>query len=217
MYTRALLVTLASVLIPPFPTLAQQDALPEQNTITVVLYFEAEHAPITLSHLQREVEFIMGPLGLQFQWRLGKCVANGDVFHHLVVVHFKGRCEMGEYPSWEVASGSLGAAEMSEGKLMPFCRIECNRVREFIRPLVRGESFIQMHVLLGRALGRVLAHELYHILADTTHHGSSGVTKSFLTPEELVDRALKLQSQDSKAFDRGLARSFGAPGVGDGR
>ena len=217
MYTRALLVTLASVLIRPFPTLAQQDALPEQNTVTVVMHFEAEHAPITLSHMQREVEFIMRPLGLQFRWRFGACVADGDIFHHLVVVHFKGRCEMGEYPSWEVDSGPLGAAEMSEGRLMPFCRIECNRVREFIRPLVRGESFIQMHVLLGRALGRVLAHELYHILADTTHHGSSGVTKSFLTSKELVDRALKFQSQDLKTFDRVLARSFSVPGVGDGR
>ncbi|MBI3694200.1 MAG: hypothetical protein HY238_05090 [Acidobacteria bacterium] len=212
-----MLVALASVLIPPLPALAQQNALPEQNSVTVVMYFEAEHAPITLSHLQREVEFIMEPLDLQFRWRLGKCVANGEVFHHLVVVHFKGRCEMVEYPSWEAASGSLGAAEMSEGKLIPFCRIECNRVREFIRPLVKGESFIQMHVLLGRALGRVLAHELYHVLADTTRHGSSGVTKSFLTPEELVDRALKFQSQDLKTFDRLQVRSFSASGAGDGR
>jgi hypothetical protein len=38
---------------------------------------------------------------------------------------------------------------------------------------------------LGRVLGRVLAHELYHAVLGTQHHGASGLAKGFQTTLEL--------------------------------
>jgi len=40
--------------------------------------------------------------------------------------------------------------------------------------------------MLGRALGRIVAHELFHILADTTLHAHDGVARSALSRGELT-------------------------------
>jgi hypothetical protein len=37
-----------------------------------------------------------------------------------------------------------------------------------------------------RALGRVIAHEIYHILAQTTEHDESGVAKAAFSLEDLM-------------------------------
>ena len=48
-------------------------------------------------------------------------------------------------------------------------------------------TLLRVHVpRLGRALGRVLAHELYHIFANTTKHARAGIAKSCYTAPELL-------------------------------
>src|ERR1035438_8030819 len=50
----------------------------------------------------------------------------------------------------------------------------------------------------GRPLGRVLAHELYHIFADTMCHGSNGVAKKSYGGQDLLSNAFRFQSKDSR-------------------
>jgi hypothetical protein len=40
--------------------------------------------------------------------------------------------------------------------------------------------------VLGRALGRVLAHELYHILSGTKRHSARGLAKASFAVDELI-------------------------------
>lgn len=49
-----------------------------------------------------------------------------------------------------------------------------------------------MPALLGRALGRVVAHEIYHALARSRYHGQRGVAKRSLTAEDLILGSLRL-------------------------
>jgi hypothetical protein len=44
--------------------------------------------------------------------------------------------------------------------------------------------------MLGRAMGRVFAHELYHVLGRTRHHGAGSVDRSNYTVRELTDETL---------------------------
>jgi len=58
--------------------------------------------------------------------------------------------------------------------------------------------------MLGRAMGRVLAHELYHIVADTAGHGENGVAQPALSARELTSGQLELRASDVEAIQSGL-------------
>jgi hypothetical protein len=60
----------------------------------------------------------------------------------------------------------------------------------------------QRDLLLGRALGRVVAHELYHIVAQTARHGRAGVAKPFHTPDDLRRDGASFEEEDRAAIFR---------------
>ena len=112
---------------------------------------------------------------------------------------------------------------MTEGRILSYCEVDCDGVRSMIRSATSGESFVQTQNLFGRALGRVLAHEVFHILTGTTRHRREGVSKAVVTPEELVDGVIKLEQEEVEAIYRHLfppGRGKRQPvyaGGGDGR
>jgi hypothetical protein len=59
-----------------------------------------------------------------------------------------------------------------------------------------GGDFGNADVLLGRALGRVLAHEVVHILAKSGAHGHAGVAKTALSGSQLIAPELRLEAED---------------------
>ena len=48
--------------------------------------------------------------------------------------------------------------------------------------------------VLGRALARVAAHEIYHIVAQTPEHEKSGLAKANLSSQELTANRLELDA-----------------------
>jgi hypothetical protein len=52
-------------------------------------------------------------------------------------------------------------------------------------------------MLVGRVLGRVVAHELLHILTRSVQHGREGVNKSSFTVKELTGPSLRLGPEDA--------------------
>jgi len=55
-------------------------------------------------------------------------------------------------------------------------------------------------------MGRVLAHELYHIIADTAKHGREGVAQRAFSARELAAGQLVLQPADADLVRSGLER-----------
>ena len=50
----------------------------------------------------------------------------------------------------------------------------------------------------GRALARVLAHELYHIFANTMHHGSMGVAKESYSVQDLLTDDFQFREKEMR-------------------
>jgi len=44
-------------------------------------------------------------------------------------------------------------------------------------------------------LGRVMVHELYHILASTQQHTRTGITKALQTPVDLIKSTVQIDRQ----------------------
>src|SRR5450759_1447498 len=149
----------------------------------ITLYTQFEQAPPegVLDALQDEVESIMAPIGLRFQWRdLGKAGGH-EVSAELAVVTFKGRCDTAAPLTRSRFEGALGWTHVSDGQILPFTDVSCDRVREFVQTGLLAFRAEDREEKYGRALGRVLAHELYHIFANTMRHGSFGVAKQSYT------------------------------------
>jgi hypothetical protein len=166
----------------------------------ITLYTQFEQAPpaAVLEALQDEVASIMAPIGLRFQWRdLAKSGAH-EVSAELAVVTFMGHCDAAGLTSGSRFEGALGWTHVSDGQILPFTDIDCDRVRQFTQSgllMFRGDDRAARY---GRALGRVLAHELYHIFAHTSRHGSVGVAKETYNMQDLLANDFQFQAKESR-------------------
>jgi hypothetical protein len=59
-----------------------------------------------------------------------------------------------------------------------------------------NEDYSRADLLIGRALGRVVAHELVHMLTKSGVHGTEGVEKPALSGKQLIAGVLPLSVFD---------------------
>ena len=165
----------------------------------ITLYTQFQQAPPdgVLQALRDEVEAIMAPIGLRFEWRDLSKTQGHEVSAELAVVTFKGRCDTVGLTTRSKYEGALGWTHVSDGQILPFTDISCDRVREFTQSGLLGMRAEERDEKYGRALGRVLAHELYHIFANTTRHGSVGVAKESYSVTDLLTDDFQFQAKES--------------------
>ena len=165
----------------------------------ITLYTQFEQAPPggVLKALQDEVASIMAPIGIRFEWRdLGK-TGGHEVSAELAVVTFKGRCDAAGLLTRSKFEGALGWTHVSDGQILPFTDVSCDRVREFVQTGLLAFRVEDREVKYGRALGRVLAHELYHIFANTLRHGS-GVAKESYSVQDLLADDFQFEAKETR-------------------
>jgi hypothetical protein len=176
--------------------------------ITIYTDFENVTSNPTVQSLKAELSDIMDPIGLHFEWR--SLAREGDrsaISSELVVVKFKGVCSAEDLLPGRLTQGALGWTHISDGQLLPFSDVDCDRIRQFINPLVNGYELEERNRILGRAMARVLAHELYHIFANTMHH-TRGLAKGFYTAGELVAPAFRFEEKEFQALRNNKLRNF---------
>jgi len=165
----------------------------------ITLYTQFEQAPPggVLEALQDEVASIMAPIGIRFEWRdLGK-TGGHEVSAELAVVTFKGRCDAAGLLTRSKFEGALGWTHVSDGQILPFTDVSCDRVREFVQTGLLAFRVEDREAKYGRALGRVLAHELYHIFANTLRHGS-GVAKESYSVQDLLADDFQFEAKETR-------------------
>ncbi len=175
----------------------------EAPAIAIFLNFDKNPAPALLQEMQREVAAIMKPAGLHFDWRELNNPRGDESFADLVVVHFRGSCNMSSPLAFSElgpagSAPSLASTNISNGRVLPFSEVECDHLRHYIAPQLPADTTdAQRELLLGRAMARVLSHELYHIFAATKKHAHDGIARSFHTRKELLARDFALAPKDA--------------------
>jgi hypothetical protein len=71
-------------------------------------------------------------------------------------------------------------------RILPFISLDCNAVNDFLASGISQVPARQRELVYGRAMARLLAHELYHFLTQTTHHTKSGIAKAKVNAAELL-------------------------------
>ncbi len=165
--------------------------------IRLYIQFQQQPPDAVLESIQEELATIMVPTGIDFEWRLLSETKGNEVSVELAVIHFKGACDAADLAPTDAYPGPLGWTHISDGQILPFTDINCDGIRLFTqRELLRIPEPAR-NAAYGRAVARVLAHELYHIFAKTRKHASEGIGKPAYSVQELLGNKFQFQKKDS--------------------
>ena len=186
-------------------------AQPSQNDsvrprIGVYLDFERIPATVPLQVMQRAVEDLLTPAGVFVVWRSAGQNSGTEAFSALAVVRFKGGCAV-KSPVPASNFGTLGettalaSTRVSGGRVLPYTEVECGEVGKALAYIRPGAGLAEREKAFGTALGRVVAHELYHILANRVEHAAEGLAQASELLSDLV-------SSRKLSFDESAARAI---------
>jgi hypothetical protein len=173
--------------------------------ITIVLDFQGPRSEQSVTEMKREFAVIMKDAPVRFDFQ-SRAQALETWSQDLVVVRFKGNCVFEPAPYLIDERGPLAFTYTTEGVVQPFSEVACDRVTKAMRSAMAGGDFSEADVLLGRALGRVLAHEVVHILSKSGRHGTSGVAKTALSGSQLIAPELRLEPGDLERIGEPASR-----------
>jgi len=194
----------------------------QAQTRTLALYagpargLDAESSFTMRAELQR----LLDPAGLEVTWKNSADHHAGDAFELVAVGSFEGSCSATEPVLTPVSAVdaviSLADTSISDGRVLPFFRVDCTRL---LRILGAGTD----KAMLGRALARVIAHELYHIVAGTAEHQNTGVAKAAFSVRDLttprfdfdVSSLGQMKPPQTKALSIAQAGGFDADGLSE--
>jgi hypothetical protein len=152
--------------------------------LVVYLKAEANQPAAPIDHMKRELASLMRSAGYHLEW--------GGESHSpfLAVVELTGTCALSAgYPPRDapaVSAGALASTNVTDGRVLPFAMVNCAALTRSLSNTLVRDAAAQRDFYYGRALARVIAHELYHILMRTTDHSRNGVSRSCFTTADLV-------------------------------
>jgi hypothetical protein len=182
----------------------------------LVLYLDNNvHGRATQQGMKAEFEDLMGPSGVRVEWRnlTGKRQAEAG---QVIVVHFRGDCSASASKSTVADGATLASVQEVDGRILPFVEVQCSLLAALVYPNIRDQAPFQQRLLFGRALGRVLAHEVNHITTQTAHHTNEGITRARLNGTDLTQNPEPHRLQRVSIQTTGLGID-GAGSSGDGR
>jgi hypothetical protein len=167
------------------------------TNLTIVFDFNGPHSVQSVEAMKRETQGILKNAGVHLDWKSRDEAVNSS-FADLVVVRFKGACQLPPPPLYDELGeiGPLASTYETDGQVQPFSEVSCDRVGAFVRSGMHGSDYQRADLLIGRALGRVVAHELVHMLTGARDHSHEGVFKPSLTVQQLVAGELPLSPGD---------------------
>jgi hypothetical protein len=125
----------------------------------------------------------------------------------VVVVELRGVC-LPLSPaanSVEKSSGSaLASSQVLNERILPFISLDCRALNDLLGVPIAQLPAGQRDLAYGRAMARLLAHELYHFLTQTTDHTKSGIAKAKVSAADLLADHFDF---DGEAFSK-LHESF---------
>jgi hypothetical protein len=170
--------------------------------IGVFLDFDRDPSPSLIQAVKVEVGKVLAETGAQFSWRMLKAEPAPQTFDNLAVLRFRGNCRMGRLGTTlgttmepEKARLTLGSTDVAEGLVTAFSNVQCDKIVSCISGLLNSFCERDRDAAFGRALGRVVAHELYHMLAQTREHTHAGLTKALQSPFDLIRENFSIDRQ----------------------
>lgn len=160
--------------------------------VAVYLKTDADQPAVITEQLQREAQALLRPAGVLLRWRTMSDTRLHEDFQAVVVARFEGGCSTSRDSNEAMGlerPAPLATTPVQDGAILPFTRVDCAAVRRLTGMLLSDEPGARRDFLYGRALGRVLTHELYHILGQTKLHTDKGIARPAFHARELLSES----------------------------
>jgi hypothetical protein len=165
-------VLFASVLLAGGSTGAAGEAPARRIRVRAVAIETSRLPPASFELMVRELDALLSGAGVEIAWR--RAPASGETAPGELRAVFLGSPARGAYADRPILAAS-GPAQVS-----PTIWVFLPTVRQALgRRAGRAPEAIEDERELGLALGRVLAHELVHVLAPAVAHGEGLMASSF--------------------------------------
>lgn len=181
----------AALLFAATPLTAEPRQPTRPSGLTIVMDFQGPHSDRSVVEMKRELETIFTASGVVVDWKMREELVEA-AYPDMILVRFKGKCIMEPVGYLYDERGPMAFTHSTDGRLLPFSEVACDKVARSIRSAMWGGDFGRGDQLLGRALGRVVAHEVVHILGQSAGHAKDGVSKTSLSGSELIASELPL-------------------------
>jgi hypothetical protein len=112
--------------------------------------------------------------------------AAGIDFSTVIVVKLLGRCDVPTQSALLSRTGPLGWVLEASGRIQPYIYVDCARIAQALRTRSAGLNNNERRHEMAQAIAHVVIHEWIHIATQSPTHGAHGITKKFLSPEELI-------------------------------
>jgi len=185
---------------------------PTGNITAVSLRLRSGTVPVpALTELQKELAELMNSAGVVAQWEDPNSYR--DVSGYTVVVDLQGDCSVPFHADiLPLADGTpIGSTAVADNHLLPFVVVNCNVLTALMSPYIADQPEAFREFVFGRAMGRVLAHELYHIVTQSGSHLDSGVAKASFSASDLMKNRFEFDEvavnriHDSQSVESGSA------------
>jgi hypothetical protein len=182
------------VLIPAFAG-STDDTEPN---LAVYLKTSPLQPSLPLQWMQRELSQIMLHAGYAIEWRDTRSPQDYGEVANLAVVELRGVCGLranGDPPTETVQDGeSLASTPVMSGHILPFSTVNCGAVSRLLAPALDIDSGAHADFIYGRALARIIAHELYHVLSGRNEHDHEGIAKAGFTLRDLLNDRFEFEA-----------------------
>lgn len=156
----------------------------ERPTLGFITEFPDDVSQEVRDEFRMETERILQVAGVDLAWRSPNQAGSRDSFSRMVVMSFRSGCT----PALTTArrgGTALGVTSVTGGRVLPFVELDCHRVQESAEMGGCQTRSLRCAAILGRALARVAAHEMFHVLTASRAHAKSGLMKAAFDRQDL--------------------------------
>ena len=198
-----LLATLSCLLSIALCTGRAEPVIPPSHTLVVYLSTVPHQPAQPVQEMQREVETLMLTAGYHVAWRNDTEPKRNVNDASVVVLKLRGICQAPERPAAVEPlrkSVSLASTAVVDGEVLPFSWLECESLTRLLAPSLSKESSGKRDYLYGRAMGRLVAHELLHVLSKTGTHDDAGVGKPSFSAQDVLQERFEFEPASIASF-----------------
>lgn len=176
-----------------------------ERVVAIVLKTESPLSPLTERTLREELSRLLRPVEIRVAVHPDAEVLDLGEVDDVIWVWCRGCSDVpaGRWPT--APKGPLGWVRCVDEVLQPFITLDCPLVAAHLREILVTPRQFSAKPLMGRALARVLVHELLHYLTGSREHSGSRLFREDLDPQTLLDPGLALEAVDVEALRRTLA------------
>lgn len=156
-----------------------------ETELAVALDTGGPVTPGVLKAMEQEAGSLIAKSGVRLIWTTK---TDTRAYESVAVITLHGSCGTA-LPQPTLGSEILGLTHVADGEVLPFADIRCDSVRRAIGREMRAATPQDREELVGRALGRVVAHELYHVVFRTCRHSRKGFGSARQSSVDLLGEA----------------------------